>query len=93
MKTINPLFLNKTLQLFSEYFDEEDYVNIEKVSIKYNEIIWIKRLFIKNYNLHKVYFLKITLKDKTVKLFHIPYYKKEELKNKVTLFNMYLSNL
>ena len=72
--------IDKTIEIFEEYFPREDWAKVRKVSIKFKDILILKWFSRGNVDFYRRYFLKISYKDHTVKKSKLSAYDKNFLK-------------
>jgi len=85
--------IDKTIEIFEEYFPREEWTKVRKVSIKFKDILILKWLSRGNVDFYRRYFLKISYLDHTVKKISLSAYDKNFLKQNIKLFNQYLKTL
>ncbi|MGV1012122.1 MAG: hypothetical protein ACOYBS_06705 [Flavobacterium sp.] len=85
--------IDKTIEIFEEYFPREDWAKVRKVSIKFKDILILKWFGRGNVDFYRRYFLKISYKDHTLKKSSLSAYDKNFLKQRVKIFNQYLKTL
>jgi hypothetical protein len=81
------------LKTFEAYIPTKQWPTILKVAVKYKENKWLRWTVFFKMNSYRMYFLKVTYVDETVKFIPLPHDAKEEIKAHVMTFNFYLSSL
>ncbi len=83
----------QNFNVIATYIPQNDWQNILKVSVKYNEIPYLRWLAIFNIHWYKKYYLKIIFKNKKVEYISISYENKDAVKSQILYFNFYIANL
>jgi len=76
--------------IFQEFIPKEEWKFIKKVSIKFNDIAFLKWISFGNKNIYRRYYIKVTFKDEMVKHISISQSTKDRLKQNIKPFNQYL---
>lgn len=85
----------KHFEFLETLIPKNEWDAIYKISIFYKEFIPLKLLLLINprWVFHRNYYLRITYKNKSVKLIKISYNLKELIKPHITSFNYYVNGL
>lgn len=78
------------VEIFQEYIPKKEWKFIKKVSIKFNDVAFLKWITLGNKSIYRRYFIKITFKNERVKHISISKSTKDQLKQNIKPFNQYL---
>ena len=78
-------------KIFESYISKDQWQYICKVSVKYKESKWLRRIDLFHTKWYRRYYLKVIYKDGTVKYLPIIMRDKETLKANLMFFNFYLN--
>lgn len=76
--------------IFQALLPEAEWSLLKKVSIKFNDVAWLKWISFGNKNIYRRYHLKLTYKDQVVKKVVISKATKDQLKQNIKSFNQHL---
>jgi len=79
--------------IFQALLPEAEWGLLKKVSIKFNDVAWLKWISFGNKNIYRRYYLKVTYKDQLVKKVALSKATKDELKQNIKFFNQYLKSV
>jgi hypothetical protein len=85
--------IENTMEVFEKLIPKNQWVTIRKVSIKFKDIKLLKLFSRCNVDFYRRYYIKITFKDNKINMVRITSNEKNNLKQKVKLFNQYLNTL
>jgi hypothetical protein len=85
--------IENTMEVFEKLIPKNQWVTIRKVSIIFKDITLLKLFSRGNVDFYRRYYIKITFKDNKINKVRITSNKKNNLKQKVKLFNQYLNTL
>jgi hypothetical protein len=85
--------IENTMEVFEKLIPKNQWVSIRKVSIIFKDITLLKLFSRGNVDFYRRYYIKITFKDNKINKVRITSNKKNNLKQKVKLFNQYLNTL
>ena len=79
--------------IFQALLTEAEWSLLKKVSIKFNDVAWLKWISFGKKNIYRRYYLKVTYKDQLVKKVALSKATKDELKQNIKSFNQYLKSV
>ena len=85
--------IENTMEVFEKLIPKNQWVTIRKVSIIFKDITLLKLFSRGNVDFYRRYYIKITFKDNKINMVRITSNEKNNLKQKVKLFNQYLNTL
>ena len=85
--------IENTMEVFEKLIPKNQWVTIRKVSIIFKDITLLKLFSTGNVDFYRRYYIKITFKDNKINMVRITSNEKNNLKQKVKLFNQYLNTL
>ena len=85
--------IENTMEVFEKLIPKNQWVTIRKVSIIFKDITLLKLFSRGNVDFYRRYYIKITFKDNKINKVRITSNEKNNLKQKVKLFNQYLNTL
>ena len=85
--------IENTMEVFEKLIPKNQWVTIRKASIIFKDITLLKLFSRGNVDFYRRYYIKITFKDNKINMVRITSNEKNNLKQKVKLFNQYLNTL